>query len=152
MLLPMHIPVVLCGLILGWKYGVVVGFVLPILRSSLFSMPVMFPGAVAMAFELATYGGLAGYLYNSAKWQCTKTLYISMLISMVAERVVWGIVQSILRGFGNFTMKMFIAGALLDAIPGIILQLILIPVLMVALKKAKAVPIVGFKEERINNK
>lgn len=55
MLLPMHIPVLLCGLICGWKYGLAVGAVLPLTRSLLFGMPTLYPTAIAMTFELATY-------------------------------------------------------------------------------------------------
>jgi len=51
MLLPMHIPVFLCGLICGWKYGLMVGFILPLLRYAVFGMPVIFPNGIAMAFE-----------------------------------------------------------------------------------------------------
>lgn len=136
MLLPMHIPVFLCALICGWKYGIMVGAILPLFRSFLFSMPPLFPTAVSMAFELAVYGLVAGYLYHHAKWKCLRSLYRSLIIAMVAGRVVWGIAQVILLGLnGNaFTFQMFIAGALLNAIPGIILQLVLIPAIMGALK------------------
>ena len=62
MLLPMHIPVLLCGLICGWQYGLGVGFVLPLLRSLLFNFPAMYPNAVSMAFELALYGAVVCWL------------------------------------------------------------------------------------------
>ena len=142
MLLPMHVPVLLCGLICGWQYGLTVGFILPILRSLLFTMPIMYPAAIAMAFELATYGFTVGFLYSRSKWQCIKTLYRSLIISMIAGRVVWGAAQVILLGIGGkaFTFAAFISGAVLNAIPGIVLQLVLIPVIMVALNRAKLVP------------
>ena len=60
MLLPMHIPVLLCGFVCGWQYGLMVGFIVPLFRSVLAGMPVMMPTAVGMAFELATYGVLCG--------------------------------------------------------------------------------------------
>ncbi|MCR2048835.1 ECF transporter S component [Acetatifactor muris] len=137
MLLPMHIPVLLCGLICGWQYGLAVGAVLPILRYFLFGMPVPFPTGIAMAFELATYGLVVGLLYSRSRWQCVIALYRSMIAAMVSGRVVWGIVQIVLLGIsgGGFTWKMFMAGAFLNAIPGIILQLTLIPVIMVALNR-----------------
>ncbi len=137
MLLPMHIPVFLCGLICGWQYGAVVGFALPLLRSVLFSMPVLYPAALGMAFELLTYGLVAGLLYGRSRWKCVIALYRSLLIAMIAGRFVWGIAQIILLGIkGNaFTWKAFMAGALLNAVPGIILQLILIPAVMVALNR-----------------
>lgn len=144
MLLPMHIPVLLCGLICGWQYGLTVGFILPLLRYMLFGMPVPFPTGIAMAFELATYGAVIGLLYSRSRWQCVVTLYRSMIFAMVAGRVVWGFVQILLLGIsGNrFTWQMFIAGAFLNAIPGIILQLILIPAVMVALNRTGLVQFV----------
>ncbi len=137
MLLPMHIPVLLCGLICGWPYGLAVGFVLPLLRSLLFSTPVFFPTAISMAFELATYGLVIGFLYAHSRWQCVFALYRCMLAAMLAGRVVWGVVQTILLSAGDnpFTWKMFVAGAFLNAVPGILLQLILIPAIMVALNR-----------------
>ncbi len=144
MLLPMHIPVMLCGLICGWQYGLVIGFIVPLLRCFLFGMPVFYPTAIAMAFELATYGFVIGFLYGHSKWQCVVALYRSMIISMIAGRIVWGVAEIILLGFQHnaFTWKAFMAGAFLNAIPGIILQLILIPALMVALNKTGLVKFV----------
>ena len=74
MLLPMHIPVFLCALICGWQYGAVIGFILPLTRCLFFSMPPVYV-AIAMAFELATYGFVAGFLYNRSRWQCVIALY-----------------------------------------------------------------------------
>ncbi|MCM1187377.1 MAG: ECF transporter S component [Lachnoclostridium sp.] len=148
MLLPMHIPVFLCGLICGWQYGLAVGFVAPVLRYFLFGMPPIFPTGIAMAFELATYGLTIGLLYSRSKWKCVIALYRSMILSMLAGRVVWGIVEIVLLGIrGNvFTWQMFLAGAFVNAIPGIILQLIFIPGVMVALNRAGLVRIFHQKE------
>ncbi len=142
MLLPMHIPTLLCGLICGWKYGAAVGLVMPLLRSVLFGAPPMYPKAIAMAFELAAYGGVAGFLYGRSKWRCLIALYRSLLTAMVAGRLVWGAAKVCLLGLGEsgFTWEMFLAGALLNAIPGIVLQLILIPAIMVALNRTGLVP------------
>ena len=145
MLLPMHIPVLLCGLICGWQYGLLVGFILPLMRSAIFSMPVMFPDAVSMAFELATYGVTVGLLYSRSRRQCIKALYKCMIIAMLAGRIVWGVAQTALLGIGKFTLHAFLAGAFINAVPGIILQLIIIPAIMVALNRAKLVP---FRKKR----
>lgn len=141
MLLPMHIPVLLCGLICGWQWGLGVGFVLPVLRSVLFSMPVMYPTATAMAFELAAYGAVIGYLYARSKWQCVKALYKCLIPAMIAGRIVWGAVMVVLMGLGGsaFTWELFLGGALLNALPGIALQLVLIPAVMVLLDRTKPV-------------
>ena len=146
MLLPMHIPVLLCGLICGWQYGAVVGFVLPLLRYVLFGMPPIFPTGVSMAFELAAYGAVIDLMMrllgSKATSFCSKhdvlKLYIALITAMLAGRLVWGIVRFVLAcATGEpFTLEMFLAGAFLTAIPGIIVQLILIPGIMTGVKHA----------------
>lgn len=135
MLLPMHLPVMLCGLICGWQYGLAVGLILPLLRSISFGMPVLYPTAISMAFELATYGFVIGLMYGKSRWKCLRSLYISLLSAMICGRLVWGGVQCVLLGVKGFTFRMFLAGALLNAIPGIVLQLILIPAIMLLLHR-----------------
>ncbi len=138
MLLPMHIPVLLCGYFCGWQYGLAVGAVAPLLRSALLSMPPMFPIAAAMAFELAVYGLMTGLLYKRFPKKIGY-VYAVLLISMAAGRVVWGAVSYVFYGFGDtaFSWEMFMGGAFLKALPGIALQLILIPILVMALNKNK---------------
>lgn len=137
MLLPMHIPVFLCGLICGWRYGTVVGFMLPLMRYAIFGMPILFPTGISMAFELATYGLVVGLWYGKSRWKCIISLYRSMIAAMLCGRIVWGIVQIILLGMsGNsFSWQVFMTEAFINAIPGIIVQLILIPVIMLALNR-----------------
>ncbi len=137
MLCPMHIPVLLCGLICGWQYGLGVGAVLPLLRCLLFGMPPLYPTAIAMTFELATYGFLIGFLYENSRWQCIVALYRCMIISMVVGRIVSGIANFILltiNGTG-YTMTAFVTANFINSIPGITLQLVLIPALMLALDR-----------------
>lgn len=138
MLLPMHLPVLLCGLICGWQYGGALGFVLPLLRYVMFGMPPIFPTGIAMAFEMAAYGILIGFLFKHSKWQCMISLYRCLLIAMLGGRIVWGTVRVLLTGVASeaFTWQMFMSGAFLTAIPGIILQLAFIPALMAALNRA----------------
>ena len=143
MLLPMHIPVLLCGFICGWPYGLAVGFILPLLRSVTFGMPPLYPVANAMAFELATYGFVSGLLYARFRMRNILGIYLCLILAMIAGRLVWGVAQIVLLGIrGNpFTWQAFLAGAVLNAIPGIILQLILIPAILFALQKAKLIPL-----------
>ena len=138
MLLPMHLPVLICGLICGWKYGLAVGLIMPVMRSFLFGMPPMFPTAISMAVEMAVYGAVSGWLYSRCRCQGVSALYRSLLTAMVAGRIAWGGMQIVLLGLSGsaFTWQMFMAGAFLNAIPGIILQLTLIPILMLALDRA----------------
>ncbi len=137
MLLPMHIPVLLCGLICGWQYGLVIGFITPLLRGVLFGMPPFYPNGIAMAFELATYGLVVGLLYSRSRWKCIVALYRCLIAAMLAGRAVWGVVEVLLLGLGDngFTWAAFMSGAFLNAIPGIIIQLVLIPAIMVALDR-----------------
>ena len=142
MLLPMHIPVILCGLICGGKSGATVGFIMPLMRSLIFTMPPMFPTAIAMAFELAAYGFIVGFMYENARWHCIKSLYRCMFAAMIGGRAVWGLAMAALIGFGDngITFTMFVTRAFINAIPGIILQLVFIPSLMLALDKTHLVP------------
>lgn len=134
---PMHIPVLLCGFLVGWPWGLAVGFIAPLLRSVIFGMPVMVPGAVAMAFELAVYGLVSGILYRllpKKKW----SIYVTLIVAMLAGRVIWGIARLIIAGLsGNsFTWALFLAGAFTNAVPGIILHIVLIPVIVMVLERA----------------
>ena len=153
MLLPMHIPVLLCGLICGWQYGAIVGFILPLLRYALFGMPPIFPTGVSMTFELAAYGAVIGLMMQ---WLSRKNttgngknyvlnLYLALIGAMLAGRIVWGLVRFILAQatMQPFTLEMFMAGAFLTAIPGIIVQLVQIPGIMAALKRAGVLNIDG---------
>ena len=138
-LLPMHIPVFLCGLICGSLYGGVVGFALPLLRSLIFSVPVMYPTAIAVAFEMAIYGILVGILYGCFKKKSLATLYFSLICTMVAGRIVRCVAEIILLNLkGNpFVWKAFFAGTIFNAVPGIIIQLIIIPAVMVAVGRTE---------------
>lgn len=138
MLLPMHLPVLVCGFVCGWKYGMVVGFVVPLLRSVMFGMPPLMPTGLCMAFELAAYGACTGLLYERLPKNMV-SVYASLIGAMVAGRAVWGLVCVPVYGImGNpFSVKLFLAGAMLNAIPGIVLQIVVIPVIIMTLKKAK---------------
>ena len=119
-----------------------VGLLVPVVRSFLFGMPPMYPTAVAMAFELCTYGLVAGFVYFRKGYFCLKSLYKAMVAAMIAGRAVWAGAMMLLMGLngGVFTFEMFAAGAFLNAIPGILVQLLLIPAVMVALGKTKLIP------------
>ena len=135
MMLPMHIPVLVCGMLCGWKYGLAVGAVLPLFRSLTLGMPMLYPTAIEMTFELAMYGLMAGLIYNSLKRKNIFTAYRSLIGAMVSGRVVLGLAQIVVRGLGDtkFTWDMFVAGAFVNAVPGIILQLVLVPAIMTVL-------------------
>ena len=136
MLLPMHIPVLLCGFLCGGGWGAAVGFTAPLLRHLLFGMPPM-PGCISMALELAAYGFVVGLLHGKLG-KGIKGIYVSLICAMAAGRLVWGAAQMVIMGLngGSFPFSAFVAGAVTSAIPGIVLQLVLLPILVRALDKA----------------
>ncbi len=136
MLLPMHIPVLLSGYVLGGPMGLIIGFILPLFRSFLFNAPPMFPAAVSMSFELATYGLVTGLLYKSLP-KNKINIYLSLTAAMIAGRIVWGLARLSLYGIQGtpFNITLFVEGAILLALPGIIIQLALIPILVMILEK-----------------
>ncbi len=135
MLLPMHIPVLLCGLICGWQYGGAVGIILPLMRSMMFGMPPIYPTALGMSIELATYGLSIGLIYACMRKQHVGSVYIALIPAMLIGRAIWGVSQVLLLGMqdNKFTWNAFLAAAFLNALPGIILQLVLIPAVMTLL-------------------
>ena len=139
MLCPMHIPALLCGFFCGWPWGLMVGLIAPVLRSLIFGMPPMFPVAVCMSAELAAYGAVSGFLYSKMS-RNKASVYISLLAAMVAGRLLWGIARFLCAGLdpSAFGIAAFWAGAITTALPGIILQIVLVPVLVMALEKHTA--------------
>lgn len=138
MLCPMHLPVLLCGFFCGWPWGLGVGLIAPLLRSITLGMPPMFPTALCMAFELAVYGAIAGLMYKILPKKRV-FLYVSLLIAMVAGRLIWGGAMFICLGFtgGSFGFTAFLAGAVTNALPGIFLQLVLVPVVVMVMEHIK---------------
>lgn len=136
MLCPMHIPALLCGFFCGWPWGLAVGLISPVLRSILFGMPPMFPMAICMSFELATYGAVSGWLYAKLPKKRI-SVYAALLAAMILGRLVWGAARFVCTGLdvSAFGISAFWAGAVTTAIPGIIVQIVLIPLLVMALEK-----------------
>lgn len=129
MLLPLHLPAFLCGLWCGWPWGLAVGFLLPLVRSLLFGMPPMVPTALAMAFELAAYGAVAGAVYGHLPRRLG-SVYIALISAMLIGRVIWGLAALAVYALlteNAFTLAAFWAGAFVKAWPGMLVQLAVIP-------------------------
>ena len=137
-LCPMHIPVLLCGFICGWPYGTLVGFTAPIFRSLTLGMPPFFPTAVCMAFELAAYGAASGLMHRLLPKK-KPYIYCSLLFAMIVGRMVWGAASFVCIGIngGVFTFSAFLAAAMVEAIPGIVVQIVLIPIIVMLLDNPK---------------
>lgn len=134
---PMHIPVLMCGLLCGWPYGLLIGFIAPLLRFALFGAPPLMPTGLAMMFELAAYGALSGLLLKLLPNKIPY-LYVSLISAMLGGRIIWGIARFVLGlavGPG-FTLSAFLMGAFAKAIPGIICHILLIPPLVIGVRRA----------------
>ncbi len=138
MLLPMHIPVLLCGIICGAKYGFFCGSILPIFRSLLLAAPPLYPDAIVMTFELAAYGTAIGIMYRRSKLRQPLKIYVCLILSMLLGRLVWAAARTVLRGIGSidFSFKLFVSMGFIKAFPGIVLQLILIPATVLLYEKS----------------
>ncbi|MGI6110129.1 MAG: ECF transporter S component [Eubacteriaceae bacterium] len=135
--LPMHIPVLICGLCFGWQYGLVCGLITPLVSSVLTGMPPLFPTGTAMMFELGAYGAVSGLLYRSLR----KNLYLSLVLSMLAGRAVSGIANTVFFGIAGkaYGFQAFLTASFVTGLPGIILQLVFVPLIVYALEKSRVV-------------
>lgn len=136
MLLPMHIPVLLCGFICGAPYGALAGLITPLLRSAILHAPVMMPTAITMSVELLFYGMIAGLLYSRLKNK-RFGIYLSLIPAMLIGRIMWGLASIVVFNIMNvsFTWQIFFVQAFAKAVPGIVIQLILIPAIVSFLRK-----------------
>ena len=133
--LPMHIPVMLAGIVCGAFYGMTAGIVVPFISSFISGTPAIYPVAVYMAFELAAYGILCGLLSRRLG------IILTLAISMIGGRLVLAVAQLILLGAAGrqFTLEGFITASFITAVPGIILQFVAVPVIVRALRKNRMI-------------
>jgi len=137
---PMHIPVLICGLVCGWQYGLLCGIVGPLLSSLLTGMPPA-PMLPSMMCELAVYGVVTALLMKAVHTKNTwADLYISLVGAMLAGRVVAGIVKALIFARGEMTMSIWFTTHFVTALPGIAVHLVFIPAIVAALIKAKILP------------
>lgn len=138
--LPMHIPVLLCGLICGWQYGLICGIAGPLLSNLFTGMP---PAAIlpSMMIECAAYGLITGLVM---KFLFTKRiyadLYISLVTAMLAGRIISGIAKALIFARGEITIAAWATASFVTSLPGIIIHLALIPSIVFALMKAGLIP------------
>lgn len=137
---PMHIPVLLCGLICGWQYGLLCGIAGPLVSALITGMP---PAAVlpGMLVECAAYGALTGLMMQLVHTKRVyPDLYISLLVAMLGGRIISGIAKALIFSAGSYSMTAWVTGSFVTSLPGIIVHLVLIPSIVYALMKAKLIP------------
>ncbi len=141
LLSPMHLPVLLCGLICGWQYGLACGLAGPLLSSLISGMPPAGPILYGMMVELAVYGLAAGLLMKLVHTgKLLADLYISLIAAMLAGRIVGGLAKALFFQAGAYSLKAWAAAYFVSTLPGIVLQLILLPALYLALRRARLIP------------
>lgn len=150
LLSPMHIPVLLCGLVCGWQYGLICGILGPLLSSLTTGMP-GWGYLPTMMVELALYGLITGILIRLVRTgKLAVDLYISLIVAMLAGRILTGIARALIfapRSGSAYSMEAWATGYFVSSFPGIILQLILIPILYMALRRAKLIAPLHQKEK-----
>ena len=135
--LPMHIPVLLCGFVCGWPYGLACGVLGPLLSSLTTGMP---PAAIlpSMVCELAVYGLVTGFLFPRIKTgRRAADIYLTLLTAMVCGRILYGVLNALIFRAGAYSMELWLSAALTTALPGIVIQLIVVPVILLALEKSR---------------
>jgi len=140
-LLPMHIPVLLAGLLCGPILGLIVGLVGPLLSSLITGMPPM--GILpVMMIELATYGLVAGLAIKLVHTRrLSADLYISLVAAMLIGRVVAGIAQAVYFFDGTYLIGLWWTSYFVTSLPGLVIQLLLIPSLIIALERERVIPL-----------
>ena len=131
-LLPMHIPILLCGLLCGPKYGAICGIIVPVLSSVLTGMPSAYPMLPIMAVQLFAMGLVSGLFYRKLKLH----LYISLISGMLTGQAVYGIMFYILLFIGSGELRaLSVPAAVAAGLPGLLIQLTLIPAIAAVIKK-----------------
>ena len=133
--LPMHLPVLLCGLLCGPLYGLLCGAVTPALSSLITGMP----GAAvlpSMICELAVYGLVAGVLVGLVRTKSQPAnVYISLITAMLCGRVIYGVVNALVFQAGEYSVQIWLTASFVTALPGIVIQIVVIPVVILSLQK-----------------
>lgn len=138
--LPMHIPVLLCGLICGGSYGLLCGLAGPVLSSLFTGMPpvAMLP---SMMVECAVYGLVTGFMMRMVRTKrLYGDLYLSLSVAMLLGRVVSGVAKALIFSAGSYSVAAWATGSFVTSLPGIVIQLALLPTITVALMKARLIP------------
>jgi len=135
---PMHIPVLIAGFAVGPFYAAIVGFFAPLVRHMIFGVPmVLYPVAIGMAFELATYGIVSGVLYRLLPKKVV-SIYISLIVAMFVGRIVFILANVVMLGLSGrgFSWQELFGAAFVTALPGIVLHIVIVPIIVIALKRA----------------
>lgn len=137
---PMHIPVLLCGLICGGSFGLLCGLAGPLLSSLITGMPPL-AYLPSMLVELAAYGLVCGLMFSLVRTKkLSADLYISLVVALLAGRIVAGLAKALVFAAGKYSIAAWTTSYFVKTWPGLVLHLVLVPAIVAALMKAKLIP------------
>ena len=139
-LLPMHIPVLLAGLVCGPLFGLAAGMIAPVVSHFLTGMP---PQGIlqGMIIELGVYGFISGFVLNYVRTKrASFDLYIALISAMLAGRIIGGVFSGMFFVEGS-TISMWVELYFVTALPGIVIQLAFIPSVVMALERERVIPL-----------
>ena len=126
--LPMHLPVFMGGLLLGWLPGLIIGALTPVLSSLLTGMPPLIPSLPMMFVELALFGLVSGYLYHDKR----KNIYFSLITAMIVGRLGAAFVLMLFSDILGIKLHplTYVAATFMTGLAGVIFQIVFIPILV----------------------
>ena len=138
---PMHLPVLLCGLVCCAPFGLICGLLGPLVSSLLTGMPA-FGYMPVMMIELGLYGLISGLVMRFLRsGKLVIDLYISLIIAMLGGRIITGILRALVFAGGTYSWSAWATGYFVSCFPGIVIQLLLLPAIYVALERARLLPV-----------
>ena len=138
--LPMHIPVLLAGLICGWPFGLLTGIIGPVLSHLITGMPPP-PMVPIMTIELGVYGLVAGLMMKFIRTKkIYLDLYISLITAMLIGRVIAGISMALIFFSGTYSIAIWTTTYFVTSLPGVLIQIVVVPSIVFALEAAKLIP------------
>lgn len=126
--LPMHLPVFMGGLLLGWLPGLIIGALTPVLSSLLTGMPPLIPSLPMMFVELALFGLVSGYLYHDKR----KNIYFALITAMIVGRLGAAFVLMLFSDILGIKLHplTYVAATFMTGLAGVIFQIVFIPILV----------------------
>lgn len=134
--LPMHFPVLLAGFLTGPYSGLVVGLLAPGISYLITGMPPTY-AVPLMSLELPLYGLVAGLAYLRLRLN----IYVALLAAIIVGRLMFGLGLLVLGLFVelpyNVAFFFSAAGPIVSGLPGIVAQIVLVPIIVAAVRRSR---------------
>ncbi len=137
-LAPLQLPVLLCGLVCGWPFGLLCGLCTGGLGALL---PGMLPLLPRMLLELCAYGAISGLMMRFVHTRrLFADLYLSLAGAQLLGRAAAGAANAFFFFAGEYSAALWLRESFLIVWPGIFTQLLLLPMMAASLEKAGFIP------------